>query len=234
MCWRRISWEVLWWCVLHVSSNVSRASPSVSCIMNSGNSTSSHCLCVFVSLCPSASGALCIWAEGSGSHAERSEPSLLPSPVPLHTLSSCTHLCWHCSQASLHGVCVFFLSFLLSLILSCSLLSHINKYNEGYIGVSCVFVPFRFPSDPNCQTIDQQFLWGNSLLISPVLEQGAVELAAYLPPGTWYSLHNVSLSMPFNFLCLIIQLAYTVWALSHRFPTKVQSIFGHHNCVVPW
>ncbi|XP_040919429.1 lysosomal alpha-glucosidase isoform X2 [Toxotes jaculatrix] len=48
----------------------------------------------------------------------------------------------------------------------------------------------EFPSDPNCQTIDRQFLWGSSLLISPVLEQGAVELAAYLPPGTWYSLHN--------------------------------------------
>uniref|UniRef100_A0A8C4EJJ1 Lysosomal alpha-glucosidase n=1 Tax=Dicentrarchus labrax TaxID=13489 RepID=A0A8C4EJJ1_DICLA len=50
----------------------------------------------------------------------------------------------------------------------------------------------EFPTDPNSQTIDRQFLWGSSLLISPVLEQGAVELAAYLPPGTWYSLHNVS------------------------------------------
>uniref|UniRef100_A0A8D0D4M4 Lysosomal alpha-glucosidase n=1 Tax=Sander lucioperca TaxID=283035 RepID=A0A8D0D4M4_SANLU len=50
----------------------------------------------------------------------------------------------------------------------------------------------EFPTDPNCQTIDRQFLWGSSLLISPVLEQGAVELAAYLPPGIWYSLHNVS------------------------------------------
>uniref|UniRef100_A0A673WCZ7 Lysosomal alpha-glucosidase n=1 Tax=Salmo trutta TaxID=8032 RepID=A0A673WCZ7_SALTR len=46
----------------------------------------------------------------------------------------------------------------------------------------------QFPSDPNCQTIDRQFLWGSSLLVSPVLEQGAVELAAYLPPGTWYRL----------------------------------------------
>uniref|UniRef100_A0A673W168 Alpha glucosidase n=1 Tax=Salmo trutta TaxID=8032 RepID=A0A673W168_SALTR len=46
----------------------------------------------------------------------------------------------------------------------------------------------QFPSDPNCQTIDRQFLWGSSLLVRPVLEQGAVELAAYLPPGTWYSL----------------------------------------------
>uniref|UniRef100_A0A3B4Z5B8 Alpha glucosidase n=1 Tax=Seriola lalandi dorsalis TaxID=1841481 RepID=A0A3B4Z5B8_SERLL len=49
---------------------------------------------------------------------------------------------------------------------------------------------FMFPTDPNCQTIDRQFLWGSSLLISPVLEQGSVELAAYLPPSTWYSLHN--------------------------------------------
>ncbi|XP_029294146.1 LOW QUALITY PROTEIN: lysosomal alpha-glucosidase [Cottoperca gobio] len=48
----------------------------------------------------------------------------------------------------------------------------------------------EFPSDPNCQTIDRQFLWGSSLLISPVLEQGAVELSAYLPAGTWYSLHS--------------------------------------------
>ncbi|XP_061079871.1 lysosomal alpha-glucosidase isoform X2 [Conger conger] len=48
----------------------------------------------------------------------------------------------------------------------------------------------EFPSDPNCQTVDRQFLWGRSLLISPVLEQGSVELAAYLPPGTWYSLHD--------------------------------------------
>uniref|UniRef100_A0A3B5LS44 Uncharacterized protein n=1 Tax=Xiphophorus couchianus TaxID=32473 RepID=A0A3B5LS44_9TELE len=49
---------------------------------------------------------------------------------------------------------------------------------------------FMFPTDPHCRTIDQQFLWGSSLLISPVLEQGAVELSAYLPAGTWYHLHN--------------------------------------------
>ncbi|XP_041673512.1 lysosomal alpha-glucosidase isoform X1 [Cheilinus undulatus] len=48
----------------------------------------------------------------------------------------------------------------------------------------------EFPTDPNSKTIDCQFLWGSSLLISPVLEQGAIELAAYLPPGTWYSLQD--------------------------------------------
>ncbi|XP_017277311.1 lysosomal alpha-glucosidase isoform X1 [Kryptolebias marmoratus] len=48
----------------------------------------------------------------------------------------------------------------------------------------------EFPTDPNCRPIDQQFLWGSSLLISPVLEEGAVEVKAYLPAGAWYSLHN--------------------------------------------
>ncbi|XP_028311822.1 lysosomal alpha-glucosidase-like isoform X3 [Gouania willdenowi] len=48
----------------------------------------------------------------------------------------------------------------------------------------------EFPTDPNCWTIDHQFLWGSSLLISPVLDEGVVELVAYLPPGTWYSLQN--------------------------------------------
>ncbi|CAJ1074960.1 lysosomal alpha-glucosidase [Xyrichtys novacula] len=48
----------------------------------------------------------------------------------------------------------------------------------------------EFPTDPNSRSLDRQFLWGSSLLISPVLEQGAVELSAYLPPGTWYSLHD--------------------------------------------
>ncbi|XP_031425272.1 lysosomal alpha-glucosidase isoform X2 [Clupea harengus] len=48
----------------------------------------------------------------------------------------------------------------------------------------------EFPTDSNSRTIDRQFLWGSSLLISPVLEQGTVELSAYLPPGMWYSFHD--------------------------------------------
>lgn len=62
---------------------------------------------------------------------------------------------------------------------------------------------FRFPSDPVSQTIDEQFLWGSSLLISPVLERGAVEVSAYLPPGTWYNLNNVSQVRDFIYLSLL-------------------------------
>lgn len=48
----------------------------------------------------------------------------------------------------------------------------------------------EFPTDTNCQAIDRQFLWGSALLISPVLEQGVVEIPVYLPFGTWYSLKD--------------------------------------------
>uniref|UniRef100_A0A3B4D1H3 Lysosomal alpha-glucosidase n=1 Tax=Pygocentrus nattereri TaxID=42514 RepID=A0A3B4D1H3_PYGNA len=70
-------------------------------------------------------------------------------------------------------------------------------FHQAHSSASTVARPLflEFPSDPNCQTIDKQFLWGSSLLISPVLEEGAVELAAYLPPGTWYSLYN---GQPYN------------------------------------
>ncbi|KAM4663585.1 lysosomal alpha-glucosidase [Discoglossus pictus] len=45
----------------------------------------------------------------------------------------------------------------------------------------------EFPSDPNTWTIDRQFLWGEALLITPVLEEGKTEVNGYFPPGTWYS-----------------------------------------------
>uniref|UniRef100_A0A8C4EDJ5 Glucosidase, alpha; acid (Pompe disease, glycogen storage disease type II) n=1 Tax=Dicentrarchus labrax TaxID=13489 RepID=A0A8C4EDJ5_DICLA len=43
----------------------------------------------------------------------------------------------------------------------------------------------EFPTDPNSQTIDRQFLWGSSLLISPVLEQGAVDDNTCLNKGQY-------------------------------------------------
>ncbi|XP_065063012.1 lysosomal alpha-glucosidase-like [Rhopilema esculentum] len=47
---------------------------------------------------------------------------------------------------------------------------------------------FEFPKDANTYAIDQQFMWGNALLISPVIKQGASSVMAYFPSGIWYSL----------------------------------------------
>ncbi|KAN0034008.1 hypothetical protein ACTFIV_000488 [Dictyostelium citrinum] len=45
---------------------------------------------------------------------------------------------------------------------------------------------FEYPSDPKTFAIDQQFLVGTSLMVSPVLTQGATTVNAYFPNDIWY------------------------------------------------
>lgn len=49
---------------------------------------------------------------------------------------------------------------------------------------------FSFPDDPEALAITAQFLIGNGLLISPVLQQGATSVNAYFPVGKWFDLFN--------------------------------------------
>ncbi|XP_032896705.1 lysosomal alpha-glucosidase-like [Amblyraja radiata] len=51
---------------------------------------------------------------------------------------------------------------------------------------------FEFPEDRNTYSIDRQFLWGRSLLITPVLEPGASSVTAYFPRGVWYDFYTGS------------------------------------------
>ncbi|XP_043570742.1 lysosomal alpha-glucosidase-like [Chiloscyllium plagiosum] len=51
---------------------------------------------------------------------------------------------------------------------------------------------FEFPQDPNTLSIDRQFMWGEALLITPVLKPKTVEVAGYFPAATWYNLYNGS------------------------------------------
>ncbi|XP_049723331.1 sucrase-isomaltase, intestinal [Elephas maximus indicus] len=44
----------------------------------------------------------------------------------------------------------------------------------------------EFYEDKNSWIEDTQFLWGPSLLITPVLKQGADTVSAYIPDATWY------------------------------------------------
>ncbi|XP_064650089.1 sucrase-isomaltase, intestinal-like isoform X2 [Lineus longissimus] len=57
---------------------------------------------------------------------------------------------------------------------------------------STVVRPFlnEFPLDPATHTIDRQFLWGPSFLISPVLDYGARSVNAYFPDARWYSYYD--------------------------------------------
>uniref|UniRef100_G3U1B0 Sucrase-isomaltase n=1 Tax=Loxodonta africana TaxID=9785 RepID=G3U1B0_LOXAF len=49
----------------------------------------------------------------------------------------------------------------------------------------------EFYEDKNSWIEDTQFLWGPSLLITPVLKQGADTVSAYIPDATWYDYETV-------------------------------------------
>ncbi|PIK56458.1 putative lysosomal alpha-glucosidase-like [Apostichopus japonicus] len=67
-------------------------------------------------------------------------------------------------------------------------------FAEAHINGSTVARPlfFEFPHDPYTYAVDRQFLWGSSLLISPVLDPGAQTIKVTLPAGTWYDFYNGS------------------------------------------
>jgi len=43
----------------------------------------------------------------------------------------------------------------------------------------------EFPDDPGSWLVDDEYLFGSSILVAPLLHEGATSRAAYLPPGTW-------------------------------------------------
>uniref|UniRef100_A0A5B6YHF2 Putative alpha-xylosidase 1 n=1 Tax=Davidia involucrata TaxID=16924 RepID=A0A5B6YHF2_DAVIN len=51
---------------------------------------------------------------------------------------------------------------------------------------------FSFPSLTKCYGLSTQFLLGSSVMVSPVLEKGKSEVKALFPPGTWYSLFDMT------------------------------------------
>ncbi|NXD21371.1 LYAG glucosidase, partial [Spelaeornis formosus] len=51
---------------------------------------------------------------------------------------------------------------------------------------------FEFPWDVATWELDRQFLWGRSLLVTPVLEPGVDSVTGYVPQGTWYDFYTGS------------------------------------------
>ncbi|XP_076914891.1 alpha-xylosidase 1-like [Bidens hawaiensis] len=51
---------------------------------------------------------------------------------------------------------------------------------------------FSFPDNQELYGLSTQFLLGDSLMISPVLDQGRTNVSAVFPPGTWYNLFDPS------------------------------------------
>jgi len=63
--------------------------------------------------------------------------------------------------------------------------------NSGRGGTVLRPLWFEFP-DSTTASIDQQFMLGSSLLVTPVLQQGAVTVRGYFPHGRWYDLQNLT------------------------------------------
>jgi alpha-glucosidase (family GH31 glycosyl hydrolase) len=53
----------------------------------------------------------------------------------------------------------------------------------------------NFASDAATHGIQEQFMWGNGLLISPVLEEGSTNVSAYFPQQLWYDFADRSLAV---------------------------------------
>lgn len=54
----------------------------------------------------------------------------------------------------------------------------------------------KFPRDAvTLSRTDGQFMWGSSVLFTPVLQQGAVKVTGYFPQGRWYSLFDSSIKV---------------------------------------
>ncbi|CAH1268259.1 MGAM [Branchiostoma lanceolatum] len=96
----------------------------------------------------------------------------------------------------------------------------------------------EFIEDKHTWSIDRQFLWGPALLISPVLDQGAMDVTAYFPKARWYDYYSVnserqgrevadagqgrSLSLPCDMDCIPVHIRG-----GHVIPTQ-----GHANTTV--
>lgn len=61
----------------------------------------------------------------------------------------------------------------------------------------------RFPKDVKTYGIDRQFLWGKSLLVTPVLDPGVDYVVGYFPEALWYDYYTVRSSLPLLIVCLV-------------------------------
>lgn len=49
---------------------------------------------------------------------------------------------------------------------------------------------FEYPNDPAVENLSSEWMFGSSLLVSPVVASGVVQQSIYLPEGTWYDFNS--------------------------------------------
>lgn len=68
-----------------------------------------------------------------------------------------------------------------------------NAHSKGALFTRALWM--NFPTDEIALTIDRQFMLGDYLLISPVLDVGVTAVGAYFPMGAWYSFSDRNLTI---------------------------------------
>ncbi len=58
-----------------------------------------------------------------------------------------------------------------------------DSSDHGLPMVRALFV--EFPDDPGSWQVDDEYLYGSSLLVAPLMHEGETSRNVYLPPGTW-------------------------------------------------
>lgn len=48
----------------------------------------------------------------------------------------------------------------------------------------------EFPEDRNCLALEDQYMFGDDILVAPLFEDNQTERAVYLPEGRWIDLQN--------------------------------------------
>jgi len=68
-----------------------------------------------------------------------------------------------------------------------------HAYFEGQTVARALW--FNYPSDATAHTIEEQFMLGAGILVSPVLYQGSTSVKAYFSSGLWYKFSDLSLDV---------------------------------------
>jgi alpha-D-xyloside xylohydrolase len=63
-----------------------------------------------------------------------------------------------------------------------------DSSEHGLPMVRALFI--EFPDDPGSWQIDDEYLYGSSILVAPLLHENETSRAVYLPPGTWIDYQN--------------------------------------------
>ena len=63
--------------------------------------------------------------------------------------------------------------------------SYERRNTEGEVGLLRPLF-WEFPSDPAAATQDNEWMFGDSLLVAPVVTEGAISQGIYLPAGDWF------------------------------------------------